>query len=128
MRDRLRDETLIWLTTTGADGTPQPNPVWFLWDGVDSLLVYNRAHARRLEHVARHPRVAMHFDGNGRGGDIVVFAGAAEHAPDVPGADHNAEYLAKYRDAMTSVSGSPEDFATQYPVPLRIRISKTRGH
>src|SRR6478609_6474665 len=32
VRQRLQDETLIWFTTTSADGTPQPNPVWFLWE------------------------------------------------------------------------------------------------
>ncbi len=35
---RLREEHLIWLTTVGADGTPQPNPVWFLWDGASVLV------------------------------------------------------------------------------------------
>ena len=38
---RLRDEQVIWLTTVGADGTPQPNPVWFLVDGT-TVVVYNR--------------------------------------------------------------------------------------
>ena len=28
VRRRLRDAELIWFTTTSADGTPQPNPVW----------------------------------------------------------------------------------------------------
>ena len=37
---RLREEHLIWLTTVDAFGTPQPNPVWFLWDG-DTVLIYN---------------------------------------------------------------------------------------
>lgn len=26
---RLEEQTLAWLTTVSADGTPQPNPVWF---------------------------------------------------------------------------------------------------
>ena len=30
---RLREDAVIWLTTVAANGTPQPNPVWFLWDG-----------------------------------------------------------------------------------------------
>ena len=25
---RLREELLVWLTTVGRDGAPQPNPVW----------------------------------------------------------------------------------------------------
>jgi PPOX class probable F420-dependent enzyme len=49
---RLRDDPVIWLTTVGADGTPQPNPVWFLWDG-ESFLTYNRADAKRLAQIKR---------------------------------------------------------------------------
>jgi len=26
---RLREEPVIWFTSTSRDGTPQPNPVWF---------------------------------------------------------------------------------------------------
>ncbi len=37
VRRRLTGEMTIWLTTVGRDGTPQPNPVGFLWDGGDSL-------------------------------------------------------------------------------------------
>ena len=66
VRTRLRDSKVIWLTTVGADGTPQPNPVWFLWDGDSSVLVYNRTDAHRLAHVAAHPQVALHLDGDGR--------------------------------------------------------------
>jgi PPOX class probable F420-dependent enzyme len=74
---RLRDEQVIWFTTVGADGTPQPNPVWFLWED-NSALVYNRSDANRLTHIRRRPQVCLHFDGNGRGGDIVVLAGRAQ--------------------------------------------------
>src|SRR5882724_4677941 len=55
VRDRLAKETVIWLTTVGADGTPQPNPVWFLWEGEDTILVYNRTDANRVTHVRRAP-------------------------------------------------------------------------
>jgi len=38
---RLRDERLIWFTTVDAKGTPQPTPVWFLWDDATStILIY----------------------------------------------------------------------------------------
>src|SRR3954451_7916261 len=42
---RLREEVVIWLTTTGADGTPQPAPVWFLWEG-ETFLIYTLANAK----------------------------------------------------------------------------------
>jgi PPOX class probable F420-dependent enzyme len=125
---RLRDEKVIWLTTVGRDGTPQPNPVWFLWDGADELLVYNRREAKRLTHVAARPEVAVHLDGDGRGGNIVVLAGAARPDAGVPSADANAEYVAKYGDDMVRVSGSSVAFAAEYPVALRIAVRRVRGH
>jgi PPOX class probable F420-dependent enzyme len=125
---RLRAEPVIWLTTVGADGTPQPNPVWFLWDGASSLLVYNRSDAARLRHVGERAKVALNLDGNGQGGDIVVLAGTARRDESAPPPDRNDGYLAKYADAMARVSGSVEQFAAQYPVPLRIEVRRVRGH
>ncbi len=128
VRTRLRDARVIWLTTVGADGTPQPNPVWFLWDGADSVLVYNRPKAVRLVHLAERPQVALHLDGDGGGGDIVVLTGTARRDADAPAPHENADYLAKYADAMARVSGSPAGFSEQYGVPLRIDIRRIRGH
>jgi PPOX class probable F420-dependent enzyme len=125
---RLRDEKVIWLTTVGGDGTPQPNPVWFLWDGADELLVYNRPDAKRLAHVAARPEVALHLDGNGRGGDIVVLAGAAGRVADVAAADENPGYVAKYGDDMAQVSGTQAEFGAEYLVALRITVRRVRGH
>jgi PPOX class probable F420-dependent enzyme len=126
VRRRLREERVIWLTTVGADGTPQPNPVWFLW-GDESFLVYNRPDARRLQHVRSRPHVSLHFDGNRQGGDIVVFTGRAQVLEGRPPPDQVPEYVAKYRDAMLRVSGDLDAFAAQYPVPLLVRVRRVRG-
>ncbi len=64
---RLREEQVIWITTVGRDGTPQPNPVSFLLQDDDSILTYNMINANRLTHVVDRPRVALHFDGDGAG-------------------------------------------------------------
>ena len=124
---RLREEKVVWLTTVGRDGTPQPNPVWFLWDGADSVLVYNRPDAQRLRHLADRPQLALNFDGNGHGGDIVVITGTAQRDDTVPAADVHEAYLAKYHDDMVRVSRSVEQFAQQYSVPLRIVVRRIRG-
>lgn len=124
---RLRDEPIMWLTTVGADGTPQPNPIWFLWDG-ESILIYNRASAKRLEHIPRNPRIALHFDGDGQGGDIVVLSGEARLSPHDPSADRNPTYVEKHRDFIARAFNTPENFASLYPVALRVTIGKVRGH
>lgn len=126
VRRRLRDEQVIWFTTVGGDGTPQPNPVWFLWEE-DSCLVYNRSDANRLTHLRSRPQACLHFDGNGRGGDIVVLTGRAQILKGHPLPHEQAGYLDKYRASMMRVSGSLEAFSEAYPVPVRIDVVRVRG-
>jgi PPOX class probable F420-dependent enzyme len=123
---RLRDEQVIWLTTVGADGTPQPNPVWFLVDGT-TVVVYNRPDARRLGHIRRNPRVALHLDGDGRGGDVIVLTGTADIVDDPPLAHEFPLYLAKYQEAAERISANVEEFSADYSVALRITIDRVRG-
>lgn len=124
--ERLRDARVIWLTTMGADGTPQPNPVWFLWES-DSFLIYSLPDAHRVAHIRANPRVALHFDGNGKGGDIIVFTGAARIAADETPSPQHAAYQAKYGAIIAREFGGPDGFAAQYSLALRITPTKVRG-
>jgi PPOX class probable F420-dependent enzyme len=125
--DRLRDDQVIWFTTVGADGTPHPNPVWFLWTDDGHLLVYNRPDAHRLTHIRHRPRVALHFDEDGTGDRAVVLAGEADLPTGLPRPHEMPAYLAKYRDGMRRVSGSSEAFGAAYRVPIHVCITRIRG-
>jgi PPOX class probable F420-dependent enzyme len=127
VRNRLTRESVIWFTTVGRDGTPQPNPVWFTWNGGE-VLVYSMSDAHRLLHIRDHPNVSLSFDGDALGDDVVVIRGRAEVADDLPPAHEHPDYLAKYRDDMIRVSGSPEAFSRVYSVPVRIHIDHVRGY
>ena len=81
---RLREDRLAWLVTTSDDGTPQPVPVWFLWDRPASFLLYSKPATAKLRNIAERPRVALHLDGNGEGGDIVVVLGEAAVSDEPP--------------------------------------------
>jgi hypothetical protein len=41
VKQHLRQEYVIWLTTLGSDLSPQPRPVWFIWDS-NSFLIFSR--------------------------------------------------------------------------------------
>jgi PPOX class probable F420-dependent enzyme len=126
---RLREDRLIWFTTVDAKGTPQPTPVWFLWDDVNStILIYSRADARRLENLQRNSRVALNFDGNGNGGDIIVITGKAQVSASDPPADRLPAYVDKYRKFIARTYATPEKFAEVYSVALRILPNAVRGH
>ncbi|HEY3753032.1 MAG TPA: TIGR03667 family PPOX class F420-dependent oxidoreductase [Pseudonocardiaceae bacterium] len=126
VRERLASEPLIWLTTIGKDGTPQPNPVWFLHDG-DDIVVYSIASANRLTHVLQRPRVSLNFNSDDHGGSVVVITGDARLTPDEPAPDQSPAYMAKYAGPMAGISGTVEKFAATYNVAMRIDIGKVRG-
>ena len=124
---RLEEERIIWLTTVNAAGVPQPKPVWFWWDG-QTFLIYSRPHTYKLHHIARHPQVALHFDGDGLGGNIVVFTGEASLAPDAPPANELPAYAQKYQPGFARIGMTAEEFARSYSVALRVTPVSLRGH
>jgi PPOX class probable F420-dependent enzyme len=126
VRQRLTDEQVIWLTTVSRDGTPQPIPVWFVWEGDDTVLVYNRRDARRLSRLQERSPVALHLNSTPQGSDVVVLTGTAE-VLESPALLDNAAYLDKYADGVVRVSGSAEAFAADYSIPVRIHITHVRG-
>lgn len=58
VRQRLRDEQVIWFTTVVGDGTPQPNPVWFL-GRKQVFWSTTRSDANRLTHLRSRPQVCL---------------------------------------------------------------------
>jgi PPOX class probable F420-dependent enzyme len=124
---RFREEMIYWLVTVDAAGTPQPSPVWALWDGA-TFLLYSQPDTPKLGNIARHPRVALHLDGDGKGGDIVTVTGEAHLVHDVAPADRVPQYVTKYREGMRRIGMTPESFARAYSVAIRITPSRLRGH
>ena len=124
---RLRDDTIGWLTTVGPDGTPQPSPIWFLWDG-ETILIYSQPNTPKVRNIERNGRVALNLDGDGRGGDIVILTGEARVDRDAPGAADHTEYLEKYRQGIERIGMTPEQFAGSYSVPIRMTPTRLRGH
>lgn len=123
---RLEHEPVIWLTTMRADNTPQPSPVWFLWDGA-TFLIYSQPDTPKVRNIAAQPHVSLNFDSDGKGGDIVVFTGQAR-IDDGPPANEVAAYVNKYAAAITGIGMTPESFAQTYSVALRVVPMGVRGH
>lgn len=124
---RLREELIIWLTTVRPNGRPDPSPVWFLWDG-ESILIYSRPNTPKLRNIERNPHVALNFDGNGRGGDIVVFNGEARIDTSAPPGNEIPAYVEKYTEAIKRLGSTPETFARQFSVAIRVTPTSVRGH
>jgi PPOX class probable F420-dependent enzyme len=122
---RLRSEPIIWLTTVRADGQAQATPVWFLWDG-ETFLLYSQPDAQKVRNLAANPKVALHLDDDGSGGDVVTVEGTATVEPDTPRADRVDGYLAKYRVAIDALGYEPGPFARSYSTAIRVRPTRVR--
>ena len=123
---RLREEIIGWLTTVTADGAPRPIPIWFLWDGDRSILLYSRPEKRKLENVAANPNVSLNLDSDGVDADIVICWGTIGLSDDPP-ADQVAEYVEKYAERIAALGWTPESFASDFSVPLRIEVTRIHG-
>ena len=126
---RLRSEPILWLVTVRADGTPQPVPIWFIWDG-KTIVIYSQPNTPKLRNIARSPNVALHFDGNGDGGDIIVISGEARVDSEIPPIHKNPDYVKKYGDGgyIARLGVNPEGMARRYSVPIRVTPTRVHGH
>ena len=123
---RLQDELIIWLTTVSPVGQPQTSAVWFLWDG-DEFLVYSLAGTSRTRNIEVNPRVSLNLDGDGQGGAVVTIEGTARIDRDGPRSIEVPEYAAKYRAKINGHGWTPESFAVDYPIPIRITPTRARS-
>ncbi len=123
---RLRQEKVIWLTTVDSENRPQPRPVWFQWDG-QSLLVFSETNKAKLRHIAGNPRVALSFNTDEDGGDVVVLLGDAEIQTQPPAQNRIRAYLRKYAAGIEDLGMTAEQFRESYTVPILVTPQTMRG-
>jgi len=126
-KKHLDEEYFIWFTTTGADLTPQPRPVWFIWEN-DSFIIFSKPDAFKVTHIKQHPNVALHFNTDDKADeDVIVFLGRAEIDSDVPPAHEVPAYFEKYESGMEELGMTPEAFSEEYSLAIRVAPTKLRG-
>lgn len=127
VKEHLKSEYVIWLTTIDSNLTPQPRPVWFIWED-DSFLIFSQAKAHKVAHIKKNPKVALHFNTDETGDKhVIVFVGEASIEPNCPPAHKIPEYFEKYKQGISDLDMTPEGFSNEYSVALRIRPTEIRG-
>jgi len=123
---RLKSDLVVWLTTVDAAGRPQPRPVWFHWDGKD-LLIFSRPKAGKIRQIAAQPHVAVHFNSDEDGNEVVVLLGEARlvKSPVPPG--RIKAYLRKYREGIQDLEMTRDTFLGDYRIPILVRPTQLRG-
>lgn len=123
----LQNEYVIWLTTVDSKLTPQPRPVWFIWEQ-DSFLIFSQPAAYKVKHIKMNSRVALHFNSDERGDQhVIIFLGYASIDANCPPPHKISAYLNKYKSGITDLGSTPEEFSREYSVAIRIRPTELRG-
>jgi PPOX class probable F420-dependent enzyme len=122
---RLQAEKIIWLTTVASSGQPQSTPVWFLWEAGE-FLIYGARNSPKMASITASPRVGLHLEGNGRGGDNVIFEATARFDPDGPAADTVPAYLSRYQEFIDAYNWTAASFARDYPHVIRATPTRAR--
>ena len=118
-RSRLKKELVIWLATVGKDTRPHVVPVWFWWDG-ESFLIYS-VPGQKVRDIQANPNVALNFNTDPEGSQVFRLTGTAAVANDAPPANKLPAYMRKYREQIKEFEWTPQSFAAQYHVPIRVR-------
>jgi PPOX class probable F420-dependent enzyme len=127
VEQHLENEYVIWLTTVDSNLTPQPRPVWFIWqDG--SFLIFSQAKAHKVKHILKNPRVALHFNTDETGDKhVIIFTGEASiHTDHVP-AHQVLAYFRKYGEGIAELEMTPEEFSREYSTAIKIKPAEVRG-
>lgn len=124
--ERLENEQVVWLTTVAASGTPQPNPVWFLWNGTE-ILLFSEPNQSKVRNIGRNPRVSLNLNATKSGGDVTVLTGDARVDTESATPDEIARYTEKYAEGLVDIKMTAEQFFAAYSVAVRITPDRLRG-
>ena len=125
---RLHSNLIAWLTTVRPDGQPDSVPVWFLVREDETILVYSRPKKLKLSNISKNPKVTLALDVTDIGRDIIRIERVAEHADDVPLADQQPQYAAKYAERIGAMFGTPCQFAELFSEALIITPHRLRAY
>jgi PPOX class probable F420-dependent enzyme len=127
VKRQLKKQYAIWLTTVDSNLTPQPRPVWFIWEQ-DSFLIFSQPRAHKVAHIRRNPMVALQFNTDDTGDkNVMVFTGKAFIDTSCPVAHEVRAYFKKYKTGIASLNMTPEGFSAEYSIALRIKPTNLRG-
>ncbi len=123
----LESQYVIWLTTVDASLTPQPRPVWFIWQE-DCFLIFSQAKAHKVRHIRKNPKVALHFNTDETGDKhVIVFTGEAFIEPNHSPAHQVPAYFKKYKEGIAGLNMTPEQFSSDFSIAIKVKPTEVRG-
>jgi PPOX class probable F420-dependent enzyme len=119
----LREESIVWLSTVRADGSPHLVPIWFSWDG-EQLFIASKPEAVKVRNLRANPKLMVALGSPDDDFDV----GLIEAEATIPAAS-TAEllppgHLAKYARQMALVGLDEPTYLATYSQPILVRPTR----
>jgi PPOX class probable F420-dependent enzyme len=133
--ERLREGTIIWLTTVTSSGQPQTSPVGYAWDGTTILIISNPG-APKIRNLRGNPKVALHLDldDGAEAHSVLTIEGIADREDAPPGQPAQlsekevSAYLDKHLESMNWAGLTPEDTFADFSTVIRVTPTRARSY
>ena len=119
VRDRLRDEVIVWLASVRPDGRPHLVPVWFLWDEQE-FIIFSQPGSQKIRNLRAHPQVTLALEAREEGEDIAIFEGTAEIMDATGVTKLLPAYDAKYHTRIIDLDMTMASMAASYSLAIRV--------
>jgi PPOX class probable F420-dependent enzyme len=119
----LRAESVVWVSTVNADGTPHLVPIWFSWDGA-TVLIASKPNARKVANLRANPAVMLALGEPDDDFDVGMIEGVAELPTEPAAVLVPPTHLAKYRRQMAAIGLGDEEFLRTYSQVIRIHPTR----
>ncbi|HEY0444636.1 MAG TPA: pyridoxamine 5'-phosphate oxidase family protein [Candidatus Limnocylindrales bacterium] len=119
----LREESIVWLSSVRADGSPHLVPIWFSWDG-EQLFIASKPEAVKVRNLRANPKLMVALGSPDDDFDV----GLIEAEATLPAAS-TAEllprgHLAKYARQMALIGLDEATYVATYSQPILVRPTR----
>ena len=126
LSELLDHQVIGFLTAVKEDGQPQTSPAWYMRNS-DDIVIYNRPPARRLRSIETNPNVDFNLRADVGARSGVTLEGTAVLEKGLPPAKDFPGYETKYADEIAGLGWTPQSFSDDYPVGIRITVTRVRA-
>jgi PPOX class probable F420-dependent enzyme len=120
---KLRSESVVWLSSVAPNGTPHLVPIWFSWDG-ETVLIASKPEAKKVRNLRANPSVMLALGEPEDDFDVGMIEGVAELLDAPARVILPPSHLAKYRSQMAAIGLTPDEFLSTYSQVIRVRPTR----
>jgi len=127
VRDHLRADPVVWLSTVRADGRPHVVPTWFAWDG-EVIRFFSKPWAQKVRNIRERPDVMLAIGEPDEDFDVELIEARGEVLAEETDGVLPDDFLLKYADLMSRGGLDRTAYVRTYSQPVVVTPTRFVGY